>query len=203
MTATASSTHISALSVRLNVSGGTFYFSYGSNMWLDQMAHRCPNSKYLGIANVPGYRWIINARGSANIVQVSNTHTANPSESQQPSLSDPVWGLVYYLAPSDEAYLDTREHVPDHFTKEMLPTQFWPSKYICEAPFSSATEDKIDVAKAPETVDMLVYVNRLRTTEDLPRDEYVLRMNKGISDALKVGVSEEYVDKVVRKFIPK
>ena len=114
-----------------------------------------------------------------------------------------VWGLVYYLAPTDESYLDTREHVPDNFTKEMLPTQFWQSKSICKAPFDGATEYRIDVAETPKTVNMLIYINRLRTTVDLPRDEYIVRMNEGISDALKVGLPEEYVDNVIRMFIPK
>jgi gamma-glutamylcyclotransferase len=113
-------------------------------------------------------------------------------------------GLVYYLAPTDESYLDTREHVPNHFTKEVLLAQFWPSENMGEAPFNSATKYRIDVgAKNPEKIDVLVYINRLMTTDDLPRDEYIVRMNEGISDALKAGVPEEYVDEVIRKFIPK
>ena len=152
------------------------------------MARHCPHSKYLGIARLPGYRWIINARGSANIVQVSTSHNAKSTETKQlliDNTSDIVWGLVYYLAPIDGSYLDTREHVPINFTREMLPTQFWPSENMCKAPFNSATEYKIDTGKTPEIVDMLVYINRLRTTDDLPRDEYVVRMNEAISDALK------------------
>ena len=50
---------------------------------------------------------------------------------------------------------------------------------------------------------MLVYINRLRTAEDRPRGEYVGRMNEAISDALNIGAPEEYVEKVIRKFIPK
>lgn len=205
MSAAAPSTNALALSARLNITGGTFYFSFGSNLWLDQVASRCPHSKYLGIARLPGYRWVINARGSANIVQISTSHNAESTKAQQPSeggTSDAVWGMVYYLAPSDEAYLDAREHVPGSFTKEILPVQFWSSEHACKAPFESATKSRVDVAKDPETVDVLVYINRLKTTPGPPRDEYIMRMNERISDALKVGVPEEYVDKVIRKFIP-
>ena len=196
MSAAASSTGALAPSTTPNVSAGTTYFSYGSNMWLDQVARRCPHSEFLGIARLPGYRWHINARGSANVAPVSAT--------QQPledSTSDGVWGLVYRLSPADEAKLDIREHVPDNFTKEMLPTKYWPGN-ICKAPFHSATEYIIDLANPSEKVDMLVYVSRLGTTDDRPRDEYIVRMNEGINNALKVGVPKEYIDKVIRKFIP-
>ncbi|KAL9584321.1 MAG: hypothetical protein Q9203_004702, partial [Teloschistes exilis] len=41
----------------------TLYFAYGSNLWLHQMSLRCPSSVYVGVARLPNYRWIINARG--------------------------------------------------------------------------------------------------------------------------------------------
>jgi gamma-glutamylcyclotransferase len=190
MSAAASSTVALAPSATSNVSAGTLYFSYGSNMWLDKVARRCPHSEFIGIARLPGYRWIINARGSANVIQVSTPNNAESKKTQQPLediTTDAVWDLVYHLTPADDAKLDIREHVPDNFTKEMLPTQYWPGN-ICKAPFDSATEYKIDVAKTLENVDMLVYVSRLGPTDNRPRDEYIVRMNEGISDALKVGV---------------
>ena len=30
----------------------TVYFGYGSNLWLDQMRRRCPDSKYIGVASL-------------------------------------------------------------------------------------------------------------------------------------------------------
>lgn len=47
------------------------YFGYGSNLWKAQMQSRCPTSKYLGIARLNGYRWIINKRGYANVGRLS------------------------------------------------------------------------------------------------------------------------------------
>jgi len=31
------------------MSNKTMYFAYGSNLWLDQMKHRCPESEFIGI----------------------------------------------------------------------------------------------------------------------------------------------------------
>ena len=49
---------------------------------------------------------------------------------------------------------------------------------------------------------MLVYIDRERTAPSEPKEEYVYRMNKGIDDALALGVPKKYVDEVMRKFIP-
>lgn len=51
------------------LANATLYFGYGSNLWKHQMVQRCPTSKYLGIARLNDYRWIINERGYANVVQ--------------------------------------------------------------------------------------------------------------------------------------
>lgn len=49
---------------------------------------------------------------------------------------------------------------------------------------------------------MLVYIDRERLSADRPKKEYIYRMNMGIRDAMKMGVPKEYVDEVMRKFIP-
>ncbi|KAF2094099.1 hypothetical protein NA57DRAFT_68703 [Rhizodiscina lignyota] len=167
---------------------GTIYFGFGSNLWLSQMAMRCPNSEYLGIAKLPGYKWIINDRGYANVVQTLKE-------------ADVVWGLVYRLTAADEKRLDANEGVPESYTKEMLSTELWASPMQCKAPFGGADECKVDIDKKPEKRDMLVYIDRRRTTDDYPKKEYIYRMNMGIRDAVKVGVPEGYVEKVMRKFI--
>lgn len=43
------------------------YFAYGSNMDKEQMAVRCPESKFLGVARLPGYNFQIYERGYASI----------------------------------------------------------------------------------------------------------------------------------------
>jgi gamma-glutamylcyclotransferase len=178
----------------------TVYLGYGSNLWLHQMSTRCPNSTYLGIARLNNYRWIINDRGYANIVEVlkssptSSQNSASPGKGSKGSkYSDVVFGLVYTLTPSDEARLDKNEGVPVAYTKEMLQCDFW----------SSNTSHKVNTSKRPtSTESMLVYIDRKRTTPDKPRKEYIYRMNQGIADATKLGVPGGYVEDVMRKYIP-
>jgi len=81
----------------------TLYFAYGSNMWLNQMARRCPGNTYIGIGVLKDWKWLINRSGYANVV---------------PSPDDIVYGLVYTLTPSDEATLDTYEGVPNAYVKQ-------------------------------------------------------------------------------------
>ena len=160
----------------------TLYFGYGSNLWLHQMSLRCPSSAYVGVARLPNYRWIINSRGYANIV---------PSATS----SEEVFGLVYTLTPVDEAQLDINEDVPYAYTKERIKADFWPSE----------AGHRVDVASGPTkggAVDVLVYIDRQRTVEDTPKQEYVHRMNMGVRDALENGIPKKYIDQAIRKSIP-
>jgi hypothetical protein len=192
----------------------TLYFGYGSNLWRQQMHNRCPNSTYLGIARLNNYKWIINERGYANVVEVDTKRPARQNAVDHTSLttheekmkwsnrnySTQVWGLVYSLQPRDEARLDRNEGVPFAYTKEMLECDFWPvdNDRHDERPAPSMRV----TGKKPEIVDMLVYINRDAVTPSEPKEEYVYRMNMGIRDAVKAGVPEGYVEEVMRKFIP-
>lgn len=166
-------------------SSPTIYFGYGSNLWLHQMDIRCPTSTYLGVARLNNYRWMINDRGYANVVEVSSASSSN--------YKNVVFGLVYSLEAEDEKRLDRNEGVPIAYTKEDLECDFWEAK----------DGAKVDVSKSPtESKKMLVYIDRKRTTDDKPKEEYIYRMNKGIDDAIRKGVPTKYVDDVMRKFIP-
>jgi cation transport regulator ChaC len=72
------------------------YFAYGSNMDLTQMAERCPLSRVVEGAVLADRRFIIAARGYANVV-------AAPG--------DVVFGLLWDLPSADEASLDRYEGV--------------------------------------------------------------------------------------------
>jgi len=74
----------------------SFYFAYGSNMWLERMKKRCPDHTIVGTGMLTGYRWIISSRGYANIVK---------------STSDVVYGVVYEISSPDERNLDVCEGV--------------------------------------------------------------------------------------------
>jgi gamma-glutamylcyclotransferase len=82
------------------------YFAYGSNLWREQMRARCPEHKEIGSGILRGYRWIISARGYANIVA---------------SRPDLVLGKIYALSAEDEQSLDRYEGVASgDYRKEML-----------------------------------------------------------------------------------
>lgn len=50
-----------------------YYFAYGSNLAHTQMARRCPSAgSPVGVALLRGWKWIINERGYANIVEVDD-----------------------------------------------------------------------------------------------------------------------------------
>lgn len=167
----------------------TIYLGYGSNLWKAQMLKRCPHSTYMGIARLNGYRWIINSRGYANVVEVPTTlNFSGPKSSDDQE----VWGLVYSLTSSDEEKLDINEGVPFAYTKEQLSIDFWPA----------ADGKKPRVDKSPEQTEMLAYIDWVRTEPDEPKKEYVYRMNMGIADAVEEGMPERYVRDVMRAFIP-
>jgi gamma-glutamylcyclotransferase len=82
------------------------YFAYGSNLWLQQMQTRCPNSIKIGIAKLLDFEWIISPRGYANVRPSDDGHVA--------------YGILYALDPSDEKRLDGYEGVPRSYWKVEL-----------------------------------------------------------------------------------
>ncbi|KAK4499519.1 hypothetical protein PRZ48_010034 [Zasmidium cellare] len=185
----------------------TVYFGYGSNLWRHQMRTRCPTSKYLGIARLKNYKWIIYDRGYANIVEIKD----EDKTSSKYDYRKEVWGLVYSLEQSDEDRLDGNEGVPIAYTKEWIECEFWPTSESEEDALASeqfpndheSSKGKPDISKQPKKVDMLVYINRKGTDGDYdPKKEYIYRMNMGIKDALKEGMPKGYVKQVLRDYIP-
>ena len=75
-----------------------YYFGYGSNLSKEQMAIRCPESKFYASGTLSGYSWLINARGYASIT---------------PSESEFVLGEVFTLSQQDVDYLDIYESVEE------------------------------------------------------------------------------------------
>lgn len=139
----------------------SLYFAYGSNLWKEQMADRCPNHECLGVGVLRGYKWIISKRGYATIIK---------------SPDDYVLGRVYRLTESDEEKLDIKEGVHKGlYRKEVLGV------FLGETPLRC-----------------LVYIDR-ETQEGNPKNEYIERMNKGLSEA---NLPDEYVNRYIRPFVP-
>jgi hypothetical protein len=74
------------------------YVAYGSNMCRAQMAERCPAARPLGVASLPGWRFLINRLGFATLV---------------PAPAERAHGLIWTLSAEDERTLDGYEGVAD------------------------------------------------------------------------------------------
>jgi gamma-glutamylcyclotransferase (GGCT)/AIG2-like uncharacterized protein YtfP len=77
-----------------------FYFAYGSNMNWSQMQRRCPSSRFVCIARLPGYRFAI-ARHS----RLRDCGTANI----YPEPQSTVLGVVYEVSEQELLIMDTFE----------------------------------------------------------------------------------------------
>lgn len=87
------------------------YLAYGSNLNLGQMAHRCPDSKVAGQAELPGYRLLF--RGGQH-----NAHaTIEKSEDHT------VPALLWKVSVRDEALLDRYEGYPYYYDKVQIPVE--------------------------------------------------------------------------------
>ncbi|PQE12443.1 AIG2 family protein [Rutstroemia sp. NJR-2017a BVV2] len=193
------------LSIRSNRRAQTVYFAYGSNLHLAQMAKRCPESRYLGIGKLRNYRWQINTRGFANVIN-------SPGEE--------VWGLCFLLSREDERRLDRNEGVSTGaYEKSLIPIDVFPAlamivgrrvrevdEYIyARAGSDEASDQSSSISRAVSEyhynngniLDALVYINRVITVEGNPREEYIARIRFGIDDALKLGISRSYFEKYV------
>ena len=83
------------------------YIAYGSNINLEQMAHRCPHSRVVGTAMIPDYE-----------LQFRNVATIFP----KPGAEVPV--LLWEIPPRDERNLDVYEGFPRLYRTENLEFEF-------------------------------------------------------------------------------
>ena len=78
------------------------YLAYGSNLNLEQMAHRCPTARVVGSAVL--HNWRLAFRGAATIERCKGFH---------------VSVLIWDIQPRGEAALDIYEGWPHLYRKEM------------------------------------------------------------------------------------
>ena len=95
------------------------YFAYGSNLDEGQMAERCLAATKAGLARIKGYRFVVNRRGVASIVE---------------SPGDAVEGVLWMISTQDEKILDLYEGVATgHYIKEDLVVEDIASGEFIEA----------------------------------------------------------------------
>nr|OQO24403.1 hypothetical protein B0A51_05783 [Rachicladosporium sp. CCFEE 5018] len=155
------------------------YFAYGSNLRMSQMADRCPSSLYKGIAMLTGYRWQINERGVANVVE---------------SPPDCVEGLLFSIDESDERTLDRSEGVRLGFYEKK--TMLLVSRGLSRARYlAQQQQDEKNAAEQPSktAVYALVYVSSRYVQKGCIREEFIDRMKAAMADAGLLGISRQYL----------
>ena len=80
----------------------TYYFAYGSNMNLDQMAYRCPAASVVENVKLEGYRLIFCGRGKG-----CGVATILPEEGSQ------VEGVLWKITPECEKSLGRNARTTD------------------------------------------------------------------------------------------
>ena len=78
-----------------------YYIAYGSNLSLDQMAHRCPDARVEGKSLLPDWKLVYRTYA-----------TIEPAKGR----SVPV--LVWSISEEDEKSLDRYEDFPDYYFKQ-------------------------------------------------------------------------------------
>lgn len=81
----------------------SYYIAYGSNLSEEQMAHRCPDARIVGMAALWDWRLIFKVH--ADIV---------------PSKGRVVPVLIWEISEKDERNLDAYEGYPSYYTKRVL-----------------------------------------------------------------------------------
>lgn len=79
------------------------YVAYGSNMNLNQMKFRCPNSKRVGVGKLNGWKLVFNVH--ADIIKTDNNKSSIPV-------------VVWDIAKEDWHRLDMYEGYPNYYVKE-------------------------------------------------------------------------------------
>lgn len=161
----------------------------------------------MAIARLDGWKWLVNTRGYANVVHC---------EDQVDGDENFVYGVLYSMSKEDEGRLDVHEGVdysaPDALDETITSREVRPKEQECGAynkwylPVGITTWVDTGFQSAchgAHVLTALVYVDEFRVSEGLPREEYVGRMNRGIEEAVALGLPRGWVENVVRTHIPK
>ena len=85
------------------------YFAYGSNINLDQMAHRCPAADVVGPVILEDYKLLFRGNYRGNGVATIKPHKGRK-----------VYGLLWKLTPECEKTLDAYEGFPRLYEKQSV-----------------------------------------------------------------------------------
>lgn len=89
------------------------YLAYGSNLNLEQMAHRCPTARPYKVGVVHNFKLVFRGQHGGAVA------TIEPTESEE----DKVPVLLWEIQPPDERELDRYEGFPWLYRKENIPVE--------------------------------------------------------------------------------
>lgn len=93
-----------------------YYAAYGSNLNIEQMSYRCPDSKIVGNGIINDYQLVFNTH--ADIIPHKNSKV-------------PV--VIWDIAPSDWKYLDMYEGFPKYYIKQEVNVGTEDGNVLCLA----------------------------------------------------------------------
>ncbi|OQD68288.1 hypothetical protein PENPOL_c003G08683 [Penicillium polonicum] len=204
-----------------------YYFAFGSNMSLTQMADRCPGSTFIGKATLRGYKWQINQRHVANIVKVTEDVSSGPADR-----GDVVEGLVFSITDKDRRTLDRKEGIKlglyervvlnillerhpnladkkTAFVRDRLQDESYDTGE--NAATNPQPKQSVLSKKSPpsvrspaaevERIEAITYLSTKYADDGLIRLEYVQRMENAINDAVKLNMSRDFVERYLEPYI--
>ena len=86
-----------------------YYIAYGSNLNLEQMKMRCPDSKLIGTGMLDNYQLLFRSNNRHNAVATI-----------EPCLGEKVPVGIFEISERDEKYLDIYEGFPNLYTKKHM-----------------------------------------------------------------------------------
>ncbi|RMJ20741.1 hypothetical protein PHISP_08388 [Aspergillus sp. HF37] len=186
------------------------------------------SARPLAIARLEGWRWFICERGYANVKPPGGWGVSDgiPREEEvEVELEEDeeggggggggVYGVLYEMHPADEILLDGYEGV-DHGApvceaKGQIPAEMRPraqglgeyNKWYVPAVVTRWLDGTgPGLGLGPREILALVYVDERSVRPAAPKKEYIARMNRGIGEAQELGFPREWVQRVMRRFIP-
>jgi gamma-glutamylcyclotransferase len=182
---------------------GTLFFGYGSNLWHTQVEQRFPSAKFVGIARLRHWRWQINEKRMANMVEMPaapySPRTAKwlgPLFSSEDLREDNerVYGMVWQL--DDEAERLMHRAARPGQVRQTAGVELWVRKETDKG-------KKLNLLKGAKRTNVVFYVDREHTTdaEQACTGGYAYKIQQGVADALAEGVPQGYVDKCIKPFL--
>jgi gamma-glutamylcyclotransferase len=183
----------------------TLLLCYDTNLWRRQMARRFPAAKLIGVARLRHWRWQINERGVANMVE-SAPPPYSPATARWlgPLMggdgsgredNERVYGTVYELGPGDEERLDAA--MDKSHSKQSSWVELWSFE-------EQGGNHKVDILKRARRAKVVFQVDRDHTTDAKGKcsPSIAYRMTQGAHDLADMGVPKGYLDECVRSFLP-